>query len=425
MNPKILASTLLIFVLSSCQFFWPKKVEFVPLDAQPLPIDYLSTAFDDSLKLDKDYISHFRLDGFTKTGQETQYLTEKEKLVSAYNRGERSLNLIRAYIYLTGLEGDFTMKNTLEKELCELYPDVCGVAVVQASVSGVVRNSVGKPISNAVVEVLGTNHKTTTDASGKYSFDFNTHSPAVLRLRASTNSTMIDVKKIEIDDGIRKSFVTQKFEKNFTLITPFATHQIDTTAKTISGRNAEVAQSAFIITTPYTKYTIPFGTIMNGDRVYEGKLKAMVFEFDRSSGGILLDADAFDSIEGFAASLFVTHGMPYIILIAEDGTRLDVLSTNPMFIATTLRERDDFMRTKRFDILYKMAYDESQKQANAYPITTKWLFDNGNLRIMPPWWVLDRSTGFWDNVGFRFATTNPDSPYNIEAPFYTIRVGKR
>lgn len=111
--------------------------------------------------------------------------------------------------------------------------------------------------------------------------------------------------------------------------------------------------------------------------------------------------------------------------MAEDGTRLDVLSTNPMYIATTLRERDDFMRTSRFDKLYQMAYDESQKQPGKYPINTKWLFDNGNLRVIPPWWVLDRSTGFWDNVGMRFATKNPEAPYNIEAPFYTIRVGTR
>lgn len=117
--------------------------------------------------------------------------------------------------------------------------------------------------------------------------------------------------------------------------------------------------------------------------------------------------------------------MPYIIFIGDDGSRLDVLSTNPMYIATTLRERDDFMRSSRFDKLYQMAYDEGQKQPDKYPIDTKWLFDNGNLRVIPPWWVLDRSTGFWDNVGMRFATKNPEAPYNIEAPFYTIRVGTR
>lgn len=86
-------------VLSSCQFPWTKKAEIVPP-----AVDSLSTAFEDSLKLDTDYIAHFRLDGFTAVGQENKYLGTKKKLVDAYNAGDRSLNLLRAYIYLTGLE---------------------------------------------------------------------------------------------------------------------------------------------------------------------------------------------------------------------------------------------------------------------------------------------------------------------------------
>lgn len=417
---SLFVSVACLCVLSSCQFPWTKKPEIVPP-----AVDSLSTAFEDSLKLDNDYITHFRLDGFTKTGDKSKYMVEKKKLIDAYNAGDRTLNLLRAYIYLSGLEGDFVTKDALEKELCQKYADICTVSVIHASITGRVQNSSGKPISGAVVEVLGTHHKTTTDNDGQYALTFDTQSPSILRLRASTNDTMIDIKKIQIDDGIRKSFPTQNFEKNFTLITPFATLELDTAAKTVTGTGAEVTASGYVITTPYTKYTIPFGSIMNGKTPYQGKLKAMVFEFDRASGGFLLDADAFDAIEGFAASLFVTYGMPYIILVAEDATRLDVYSDNPMFVATTLRERDDKMRTKNFEILYQRAYDESQKQPGKYPITNMWLFNNGNLKIIPPFWVFDRSTGFWDNVGFRYATMEPESPYNIEAPFYTVFVGKR
>lgn len=250
-----------LFILSSCQFPWSKKAEIVPL-APPI------SAFDESLKLDME-INNFRLDGFTDTGKETKYLVEKQKLIDSYKTGNRSLNVIRTYIYLSGLEGDFATKNTLEKELCQLYPDTCAASVVQASISGAVRTSLGKPIADATVEVLGTSHTTTTDAQGKYSFNFETQSPTVLRLRASTDETMIDIKKIQIDDSIRKSFSKQEFEKNFTLITPFATHEIDTVAKTITGANAEVNNSAFVITTPYTKYSIPFGTVMNGEKPYQ------------------------------------------------------------------------------------------------------------------------------------------------------------
>lgn len=99
MNQKILGSIFLVFLLSSCQFFGGKK-EFVPFDSELSQ----TSAFDQSLQLDLNYINHFRLDGFIDPGQESKYLTEKEKLVQAYNKGDRSLNLLRAYIYLTGLE---------------------------------------------------------------------------------------------------------------------------------------------------------------------------------------------------------------------------------------------------------------------------------------------------------------------------------
>lgn len=108
---------------------------------------------------------------------------------------------------------------------------------------------------------------------------------------------MIDVKKIEIDDNIRKSFPTQKFERNFTLVSPLSDYRIDTEARTISGPDAQVTPTGFQITTPYTRYTIPFGVLVKDTTPYTGKLRALVFEFNRESGGALLDADAFDSIE--------------------------------------------------------------------------------------------------------------------------------
>ena len=97
MNQKILSSVLVLFTLSSCQFFGEKETEFVALDPE---VSQMS-AFDQSLQLDTNYIANFRLDGFTDPGEETKYLTEKQKLIESYNKGDRSLNLLRAYIYLT------------------------------------------------------------------------------------------------------------------------------------------------------------------------------------------------------------------------------------------------------------------------------------------------------------------------------------
>jgi hypothetical protein len=157
----LILSVVCLFVLSSCQFFWKEQSEFIP--EKPV------TAFDVSLDLDKNYIANFRLDGFTNSGEESNYVVEKKNLKDAYNAGDRSLNLIRAYIYLSTLEGDFVMKSTLEDELCKLYADICSVSIVQASVAGLVRDSLWKPLSWVVIEILGTKHTTQTDTQWKYS----------------------------------------------------------------------------------------------------------------------------------------------------------------------------------------------------------------------------------------------------------------
>jgi hypothetical protein len=81
MNQKILSSVLVLFTLSSCQFFGSKETEFVAVDSE---VSQMS-AFDQSLQLDTDYISNFRLDGFTDPGEDTKYLIEKQKLIDAYN----------------------------------------------------------------------------------------------------------------------------------------------------------------------------------------------------------------------------------------------------------------------------------------------------------------------------------------------------
>ncbi|MCB9806992.1 hypothetical protein H6768_03840 [Candidatus Peribacteria bacterium] len=117
--------------------------------------------------------------------------------------------------------------------------------------------------------------------------------------------------------------------------------------------------------------------------------------------------------------------MPFVIFIAEDGTRLDVLNTNPMKIATSKREKDERTESPRFQELYKVAYDDSQKAPGSYPIDNKWLLYHGNLQLIPSFWVFDRNTGYWDNVGMRFVTPDPDAPYNIETLLYTTFVGKR
>ena len=109
--------------------------------------------------------------------------------------------------------------------------------MVEVMVSGTVSDSQGKPLSGITVEVLGAQQTMVTDPSGKYAFDFKSLSPAVLRLRASSDSTMIGVKKISIIDDLTSVGSVQKFVKNFTLVTPYTTAEIDTQKRIITGKD--------------------------------------------------------------------------------------------------------------------------------------------------------------------------------------------
>lgn len=102
------------------------------------------------------------------------------------------------------------------------------------------RDSQGKALSNITVEILGTKYQTITDTKGQYSFQIKTLTPSVLRIRASSNRTMIGVKRITVLDTITAANPAQVFEKNFTLVTPYSTASIDTSKKTASGKDVTV-----------------------------------------------------------------------------------------------------------------------------------------------------------------------------------------
>ena len=182
-----------------------------------------------------------------------------------------------------------------------------------------------------------------------------------------------------------------------------------------------------MIVTPYTKYLIPFDTITKDRKPYIGKLKALVFEFDRQSSSFLLDADVFDNVQGLASQLLVTYGMPFIIFTAEDGSRLDVLSTNPMTIWTTSRS-DDLVNwieyRKDYQAEFALAFEDSQKSKDKYPINSFWEYKHGNKKIVPLFWVFDRETGYWANSGYTFVPDKYTAPYNIETNFYTVYIKK-
>jgi hypothetical protein len=147
MNKKhIFLPVVCIILLSACSLF-PEKKHVIEV-VSPL------SPFEESLQLDSQHIANFRLHGMTKTGEESVYLREKNTVRDAYNAGDRSINILRAYLYLSALEGDFDMKSKLETELCTVAPETCQKSLVPVTVSGVVRDSLGKNLSGVVIELL-------------------------------------------------------------------------------------------------------------------------------------------------------------------------------------------------------------------------------------------------------------------------------
>jgi len=89
-----------------------------------------------------------------------------------------------------------------------------------------------------------------------------------MRVQASALTRMIDVEKIELVDAAPLVNDSQSFEANFTLATPFATASINTIDQTITGSLTSKNETGYVITTPYTKYSIPFESIMQGNVPY-------------------------------------------------------------------------------------------------------------------------------------------------------------
>jgi hypothetical protein len=117
-----------------------------------------------AFQLHKDFIKKLGFQHPLKEGEESTYLKTKQEIIDAYTAGNRTTNLLRAYIYLSSLEGDFAQRDTLLKELCTVDASTCEQTLADVSVTGLVRDSQGKPLPKMTVEILGTEYKTLTDA---------------------------------------------------------------------------------------------------------------------------------------------------------------------------------------------------------------------------------------------------------------------
>lgn len=417
MNIRTIFAFWVLFLFSSCSLFPEKESQVLQLESQSIVVP--SDPFADSLVLDREYISQLGLWWQTPLNEESVYMKKRDEIFSRFQSGERSHQILRSYMYLSSLEWNYDTMKDGESLLCEKQ-EACSDYFTDVLVTGKVVDQNGRLVRNARIDILGSPHTTFTDNRGMYELRFRSFTPAVLRLKASKKPFMIDISRVTLADSIRAVSVLQSFTADFTLSVPVVSAEIDTVSKTITGENTSRYEWWYRIQSPFTRYDIPDNALRSNGEIYQWKISVQVFEFDRENGSVLLDSDVFDfDTHGYITNSFVTYGMPFIIFSTFNDDPIEVLSSFPMKVSTTQREPFRFTDTSTFDSLYQIAYEKSQEDINAYPITYRWLRQNASEMIISPSWVFDQKRGFWDNVGKRFASTDPYALYNVESIFYT------
>jgi hypothetical protein len=136
----------------------------------------------------------------------------------------------------------------------------------------------------------------------------------------------------------------QVFTKDLALHSFTQELSIDTQKKTISGDGGSIQKDGYQIINSFTKYLIPFDAIRDGGKKpFRGKVRVVVYEFDRNSANELLHSDVFTDVRGYASQGLITYGMPLIFFYDQNGQRLEVYKEYPMQIWTTNRELNNLI----------------------------------------------------------------------------------
>ncbi len=371
------------------------------------------------------------------------YLETRKRILSEYALGKKDPVTLRSFSYLSSLEWNWEGMRKATKELCA-DTSLCEKATAKVSLSGVIMDDAGKPVSGAKISVYGEEMSPAISAQdGSYSLAIDLVWPRKLRFQAIHPNYALGVHTVDLIDPLLAVSKEQSFIKNFTLRSIYQEISIDTKKKTITGSGSSVTKEWYQIINPFTKYLIPFNAIVGDDgKPFFGKVRAVIYEFDRTTANELLTSDVFTEASGYASQWLVTYGMPLIFFYDSSGKRLEVYKKFPMQIWTTNRELEWLIQANAMDKrapgfnpdeyeealspenVVKLiqadeekAYVESQKNTSAYPITFEWIMKTESR--LPGFWVYDQFSGFWENAGYALVEKATNLPYSIHAPFWT------
>lgn len=348
--------------------------------------------------------------------QDTQGALER-----AYESGSASAEALWQLSYLYELKGEYGKRDAVNAESCRKFKQRCADEV-SIRIEGRVVDITGRPVQGASVSVLSRPDAkgAATDAKGAFSLALSVKPMEKVRVSA--------VKR-NFSEGVASVVVLQKGRAAYgvgdiVLGSPITVITIDTKERTVTDPGSEArADGSFVLRAEASTYEIPQGAIVRGDGTpYRGVVDVYIYEFTRDTvPQNLITLDTFDEVMGYAGDLMKSYGMPFIQFFAANGEQLDVRKTKPMLLTYAVPGMQDMK--ENIDALPSGPVTDADietlvaasKGDPGFPVTGEFLLRNG-LQSYPPFWVLDRKTGVWENTGIRVL----DVEGTIQAPFYTL-----
>ncbi len=343
-------------------------------------------------------------------------------LERAYGDGSATSDDLWRLSYMYELQGAYEKRDEVNAANCARFRERCKSDIV-VRLAGVVQDMSGNPVQGASVSVLGHDEVKTayTDEKGAYALSLSVKTMEKLRLSATKRNFSSGVASIVIIDAAKKTYRADPI----TLASAITIVTIDTARHTVNDPDDLARQDgSFVLHATSSSYDIPADAIVDGTgRPYRGPVDVYIYEFTRETvPESLVTLDTFDQVMGYAGNLMLSYGMPFIQFFTATGEALDVTDKKPMTITykiagmKELRENTDGVLPRPLTDADMATLVAASKGDPGFPITAEFLARN-ELYTFPPFWVMDRGSGVWDNVGMRVV----DASGVIQAPFYTIK----
>lgn len=341
----------------------------------------------------------------------------KNSLEEKLKRSQISITEMETLRYIYTLGGEYPEMESLSQKICKKSRERCNDQDVL--VTGTVLDPIGRPIENATIMALNypALGKAITKEDGTFEFKLKVGALDKIRLRA--------VKR-GYSDGFQALYVYHskevvleepliKKEANFVLNQSHAVVLLDLDNRTLELKKKGIIKSVnfkdnqFHLWTKNNTYHIPVSSFIDKDEKprSRGTVELHLYEFDRGSANdigdlVLLDISSEDGNRLFLGGFLQTFGMPYMQFFTKAGEELFVGKENPIDMSYQIVEMGEL--TDRED--YPVTEEELERlvqlstELGGYPLTREFLIEN-ELSHMPPWWMLNRKKGIWENVPFR------------------------